>query len=556
MLEKGPNSSSTWQNRSVIAVRMLGLLVGCGFCGAVSRNVVARLGLESSAARALAALVVFSAAQSLLILAAGLLGILSLWPLVGISAVGWAILSLPALRPGDLPSAPPRASGPPAPGKAVLLSFAALGLGGLIVKSFIYPPSTGDALSYHLPKIAQWVQSGAFVWGLNRDPRVWFSAGFELIETWWVVFLHHDALIEWGGLQMVLVAVSAVAVLAESFGASPWLAGVTYGFMPVFLLNATSCGNDLAVAAFVLSGYAFVACGAPRPLQALPLLLAIGVKATGAFGALGVAAFAWAAPRPARGPRGIGAAMAGVGALLAVFWYLRNWIVAGHPLYPLHGAHGEFSWIPQQGAVDLESLQQTLQVLPRRMVDPGPFESLARLQTGWGWGVLPLGVPLFLVALREDPRLRLLAGSFALGACSTLACVWYMDSNLRFVLWFPALFAIGLARQRSPAWLGPALAACLVNFVATLIPVEVGYADHVRTPAGLPRAAAVACVFRDQALTYRLYNHDFSRRVVYPRSLEELRRSGAKVVYLASDPGWAATIREWPRLGQDYYEIR
>src|SRR5262249_3997966 len=155
-------------------------------------------------------------------------------------------------------------------------------------------------LQYHLPKIAESIQAGRFVWGINHDPRIWFSAGFDLIQTWWVVFLRHDVLIELGGVQMALLASLAVVALAEPLGARPGFAGIVYLFIPAVLLQATSCGNDLAVAAFVLSGYALVAVGAPRPLQALPILLAVGVKATGAFAALGIVVFALFRERPPR----------------------------------------------------------------------------------------------------------------------------------------------------------------------------------------------------------------------------------------------------------------
>jgi hypothetical protein len=533
----------------VILLGALGLLVATCFCASAARALQARLGGDSRSADVLVFLLLMVAVQSLLILAAGLTGTLSFWPLTLFSAGGWALLQL---------RKPPRPVLPTAPGGFLgkaLLAMAAVGTLALVVKAFLLSPSTGDALMYHLPKIAEWVQGGRFVWGLNHDPRQWFSAGFELLETWWVVFLHHDALIEIAGLQMTLIAFASIYTLAESLGARPGLAAVVYVFIPSVILGATSCGNDLAVASLTLGGYALVAAGAPRPLQAFPLLLAFGIKATGGFAALGVLAFAFFQGCPRKLRRGETLALAAAGLVLAGFWYARNWIVAGHPLYPFRGSHGEFTWSPQQGGIDVEQLQHTVQVLPRRMLDPYPFESMCRRITGWGWAVLPLGVPALLLALREDRRIRALALSFLFGACATLACVWFQDSNLRFVLWFPALFALSLARRSTPLWVTAALLACALNFAATLVPYELRESRHLWPPPSLPPDAPVACVFRDMAPSYRLYNRDFSRTVSYPRSMEDLRRSGAKYVYLYDPPDWALPIREWPDIGGRFHEV-
>jgi hypothetical protein len=534
----------------VILLRVAGLLLATGFCGSASLALRRRLALESGSAGILVFLLFFTAIQSLIVLTAGLTGTLSFWPLTLFSAVGWGLLQLRKPRLLVRIHPPRDRLG------WMLGAMAAAGGLSLLIKTLLLEPYTGDALQYHLPKIAHWIQSGRFVWGINNDPRVWFSAGFELIETWWVVFLHHDALIELGGVQMALIASAAVYTLAESMDARPGLAGVLYLFIPAVILQATSCGNDLAVAALILAGYALVAAGAPRPIQALPLLLVAGIKATGAFAALGVVAFALFRERPPKLPRWATGALGGVGLLLAGFWYARNFIVAGHPLYPFYGNHGEFTWTPQQAGIDLESLQATIQVLPRRLLDPHPFQSLSRNTSSWGWAMLPLGMPALLLALREDPRYRRLALSFLLGSCATLVCVWPDDSNLRFVLWFPALFALALARRRAPIWIAAALLACVVNFAATVIPYELRYSRHVQPPASLPPAEPVACVFSQAVSSYRLYNPDFSRRVVYPRSLEELRRSGAKYVYLYEPPEWAEPIRDWPTIGGNFHEVR
>jgi hypothetical protein len=528
----------------VILLRIVGLAIATGFCGSAALALRRAWRLENGSVGILVFLLFFTAVQSLVVLAAGLTGTLSFWPMTLATGAGWALLQWRKPPAGVLFALPVDRT------KIALLALAAAGLVSLIIKAFCVGPATGDVLQYHLPKVAEWIQAGRFVWHVNHDPRSWFSAGFELIETWWVVFLHHDRLIELGGIQMAVLAAASVYTLAESMDARPGLAAVVYLFLPAVLLGATSCGNDLAVSAFILAGYALVAAGAPRPLQVFAILLALSVKATGAFAAVGIIAFAFFRDRPPKLPRSAAVALTAAGVLLSGFWYVRNAAVMGHPLYPARGG----TWVVPD--VDIESLQQTIQVLPSRLVDKYPYESTSPRSSAWGWAMLPLGLPALLLVLRQDRRFRLLALSFLIGAGVTLTCVWLQDTSLRFVLWFPALLAIALARQKSPAWAAAAMAACLINLVATAVPYELRHSRHIRVPAAIPPHEPVACVFDQAASCYRLYNPDFSRRVFYPRSMDELRRSGAKWVYLEEMTPWAAPIRDWPLIERKFYEVR
>lgn len=536
----------------MILLRIAGLVIGTGFCVSAALALRRALRMEWGAAGFLVFLLLFTGIQSLLVLAAGLAGLLSFGPLTLFCGAAWIIVAWrnrSALRPSLEP--PHDRSG------ILFLGIALAAFASFLIKTALLSPYTGDALSYHLPKIAEWVRAGRFVWRIHHDPRMWFPAGFELVETWWVVFLRHDALIELGGVQMALIAFAAVFSLAESFGVRAGLASLVYLLLPVVILNVTSCGNDLGAAAMVLAAYALVARGAPRAAQAFPLLLALGMKATGGFAAFGVLLFAAWRERPARElPRWGSAVLAGSGLILAAFWYLRNWAVAGHPFYPFHGIHGEFTWSPQQGGFDIDSLQLAIQDLPHRIEDTHPYESLAENSTAWGWAAVPLGLPALLIALREDRNLRRLAAAFAFGAAVTLCFVWNDGKNLRFVLWFPALLALAVARIEHRLWVGAALLACAVNVAATLVPYEARLASDNRVPAALGPDQPVAVVFRDVAFSYRLYNRDLTRRVVYPRSMEELRASGVKAVQLYEAPEWADPIRRWPELAKGWYEVR
>jgi hypothetical protein len=101
-----------------------------------------------------------------------------------------------------------------------------LAIGGLVLlralaQAWFFAPYNFDSLSYHLTKIPEWIRAGGFTREMGPDTHATFPAGFELVETWWVVFLHHDVLIEMAGVEFLILATLAVYVLAEAFGLAP-----------------------------------------------------------------------------------------------------------------------------------------------------------------------------------------------------------------------------------------------------------------------------------------------------------------------------------------------
>src|SRR6185436_7230100 len=68
----------------------------------------------------------------------------------------------------------------PFPWSPWLTAVAALVLVRVLLQVWFFAPAFGDVLSYHLPKVAEWVRAGAFTREMGSDPRVPFPAGFEL----------------------------------------------------------------------------------------------------------------------------------------------------------------------------------------------------------------------------------------------------------------------------------------------------------------------------------------------------------------------------------------
>lgn len=496
-------------------------------------------------------LVLFTGLQMGTILATGLAGLLSAAPLTLIAAAGLGAMAMARA----LPRPQWRGSRPATPRDWILAGAAAALALSLVVKVFVLSPYWGDALYYHLPNVAEWVRAKRLVFGFMPDVRIWFPMGFELVETWWVVFLGRDTLIEAAGVQMLLIAAMAVRVIARAHDLDARLAGVVFAFTPAIVLHATSCGNDLASAAMVLSAYALVAARCPRALQALPLLIGAGIKPTAIFATSGVLVYALGAGPAARLDRRLAAVLLSAGLVLGGFWYGRNLVLKGHPLYPVYGSDAA-AGLRADPMENLDTLRRTLEDMPRRMTDRYSFNIHSHNATSWGWFVLPWGVPLALIAIRSDPRFRSLAVAFTVGWFATIAMSPLNEMNLRFAVWFPALFALAAARKPGRLVFVAAIAASLVNFAATLAPVERNGADRFRIPETFPREEPIACVSETDAPSYLYYNSDFSRRLVYPDSMDALRASGVKFVLVWSAPPWAPRAgAEWKRVTWRLHEV-
>ena len=435
----------------------------------------------------------------------------------------------------------------------------------LLWQVWFFVPYTADALSYHLPKIAEWIRAGAFTREMGVDSQATFPAGFELLETWWVVFLHHDVVIELAGVEMLALAAVATYALARHVGLpSRWacVAAFLFAMTPGLHLQATSCLNDTAVAALVLSTAVLIVARAPMGVLLLAVGLGLGVKPTYGYALPGLVVLwvlEWRRARPARPALGSGWAIAlgGMGSLVGSFWYLRNWLWFGNPVHPMgaSGMHRDAGGplIIQFGPSVAGLLENVRVMLEQRVLDELAYSGLSRGVSGWGAVAFACGFIALPLALRDaDGRFRRLAIAFV---CSLLAVLllalhdlWYM----RFVLFFPALLAIAvawLARSNRGVIL-PVIAALIVAFLGSWKPEEMP-AAALRSLIDLPwrertlasyhdvvwRGDIIGYYAEDVGESYWLYRPDYSCRVVYLRALtpeglmQEAREAGLEEFY-------------------------
>ncbi len=472
--------------------------------------------------------------QSLIILAAGCSGLLAPLPL----SVGAALLLAGLLFLGEHRFLP-RGFGALMREHPLACGIAALLLLRWMAQVWIFVPHVGDVLTYHLPKIAEWVRAGGFTREMGAHTHVTFPAGYELLETVWVVFLRHDGLIEAASADVLLLAFAAVRALALQLGLAPraavW-AGLAYLLVPGFYLGSLSCLNDSAAAALILTAMAAAFGGGGLPLLATVAGLGLGVKPTFGFALPGICLLAWLS-RGAAVSAGRDWAAAALANVVGAFWYVRNAVWFGNPFYPLGEPNFEDP-TPVQFGPNLVSLWGNLRdLLNIRISDAAaPYSANGDHQAAWGilaFAVGSLGALEFLGASRPFRRL-------ALGFGVSLSCLLLFSLNdpwcLKYVFFFPALLILGAVHGAVELpTLRPVLAAGLaLCFFGTFLSYDLRGSDVWRLweRPFLTRSAAIFDYGRLQGrdpegpvayfggplgATYLLYRPDYSRQVFYPR---------------------------------------
>lgn len=200
------------------------------------------------------------------------------------------------------------------------------------------PPTSGDATAYHLTAPKLWLDWGAM------HPIWWDWATFQ---PFGVEMQYAYAMAVSGGrAAMVVGAFLSGLAAVPVYGLGRELAGRTVGAVAVFLWvgqgvflwEATGAfvevvvGGLLALAAWYGVRFARRA----RPADALLAGVALGAAATTKYHALlAVPVLAVVVLWTGRGRRAVALAAFAAGCAVALPWYVKNWVEAGNPLYPL-----------------------------------------------------------------------------------------------------------------------------------------------------------------------------------------------------------------------------
>jgi hypothetical protein len=435
----------------------------------------------------------------------------------------------------------------------------------LIGQVWFFSPYNYDALSYHLTKIPEWIRAAGFTREMGVDTHATFPAGFELVETWWVVFLHHDVLIEMAGVEFLALGSVATYALAKWAGISgrfSFLAGLIYSLTPGVHLSATSCLNDVPVAALVLATAALIVGRAPLAWVPIAAGMGIGIKPTFLYAVPGLFLLVLLlkrVPRLEAKSRLALFSLASVAFLAGSFWYVRNALWFGNPIHPVGtkglivlGGHVQIQFGPSfssgwKNLVDLAN--------DRIYDDRVGYSALLSHTSGWGSLAFGCGLVALLVAVRSNRNLRLLFLGLSVSLLSVLFLVNHDPWCLRFVLFYPALFAVAVASlaEQSQSVLVLAGAALAFEFLGTMLPIELPVTHlkvlaaqrwHERSMAPIfgvrVPTESVAYFVREpvhnRGESYLLYGPDYSIRPLY------LRAETAVEVRAEMDSGGVQTL--------------
>lgn len=534
-------------------------------------------------------------------LVAGLSGLLRPLPMAGLALAGGTVLILlPGTRRqlGSLPRAVQetachlRAWWSSLP-RWMRWTTTALVLFGLIRFAFlivVLPPFVWDSLTYHLTNVAHWTQAGRIELFDAPVIRIYTPANYETLAAWFTVFLHHDLVVEAAGLPAYALGLLAVYALARELGSSrpaAWLASLTYASMPALLLATTGTKNDPHMAAYFLSALAIIAglfnqaSDAPKGnslgqllLLVVLVLFAFGTKAYMMHLTLALIVFAvlgmwwrrqwslWAERVRSSwssfvakqlGAKLVLLGILGAGLFLGGYWNVRNWVITGNPFYPYGVAIGGASVLPEgdrTARLNLARLESNLQSLGEKFGDTKqPVSPDLPNTTGWGWFVYGMGIPVLLWGLIRRRHVRGLTITFGLGLLMIFLSDRPSPWNMRYVIWFPALFSIAYAEWVDSIWEAKRT-IILVAMLLTFITMGLNYAMtlnygiispdqfqqmlersvwnrqsatlKVNMPAEyenaivyVPKDALLGYNVGSNGFIYPLYRADFSQRIVY-----------------------------------------
>lgn len=217
-------------------------------------------------------------------------------------------------------------------------------LGRIVITALLGFPEEFDTLMYHIPLIDQWLRARSLY---APDDAVWYNpANSELIGLWLVAPFSGDFLVGLVNVPPLLLLVAVSVELGTELGLTRLLshfAALSIMSNQVMFRQTIDAKNDLAVLALFIATYAIgLRYLRERRWQLLPYVAAaFGLLCGVKYYAAGYAATAWLvflAATCVRGLRVPATRLVFAALLGAIFhsgyWYIRNFLVTGTPVYP------------------------------------------------------------------------------------------------------------------------------------------------------------------------------------------------------------------------------
>jgi hypothetical protein len=469
-------------------------------------------------------------------------GLIGLWPLLVFHVAVAVVLLACGLRPARVSPREVRESVLRAtPGVPLRLLLAATALAAIALLALVcrVPPNNQDGLTYHMTRVAVFLQHGTLdAWAAPDLRLTVMPANAELLILWQVALLRHDltaGLVQWMSWVGTMLAVFGIGREAGLPRARAAFGALAFGALPAAVLQATSVQNDLTTAFFVAVALFFgsraLDVGVPGALLAgASFGLALGTKPTAALALPAFALFLAARVRSRGGPwpwRRLGQLCAsgalGV-ALLGSYVYVQNVRRFGSPSGPpvfrdlmspsrpsprdlwSNGARLALRLLDPAGSVPPDTRAASwlvrgygrvqdewfrrLSVAPsipadfqgvgwRRFDGLRPHEDLALFGPLYG-AVLLLGATWALVRSRGDPRMRALGAGTLLYLAGIATVFRYQQFHGRLLLTAAAIGGplLGIAFRDRPGWARQASNLLLASACVSALVACVLYNDR------------------------------------------------------------------------------
>jgi hypothetical protein len=322
--------------RLVVLLAVNALLCVAAF--RLARHLSGRSGIGS----VMDGLLIVYAVQYLSVCLTGLLGVLSAESMYGLATLASLVMLYVARRRQPLPAQKWSAD-------RILVGAAALFVVGYLI-GFAWVQGAAsfpgdDALTYHLPIPAIWLRDHRLslqtIWFFNPANTYSPMAG-ETFITWLLAPVGNDVVVRYVQMPAMLLLLAAMIEVITGLGMRPGaaaLVALAAVLCRAIVAQAALVKDDLFLAAFFMTAVAGLA--PPRLADRLGpwrVGIAAGLFLATKYTALPMAPLlllAVDAPLRAGWKRRHWLIAVGCVVLLAGPWYLRNWIVAGNPLYPV-----------------------------------------------------------------------------------------------------------------------------------------------------------------------------------------------------------------------------
>jgi len=132
----------------------------------------------------------------------------------------------------------------------------------LFTQGLLYPPTNWDSMTYHLPRIMQWIQHGSLAYYPTHIVRQLYQPPFAEYAILQTVLLNKSDLFAFAIQFMYYILVTFTVIEITSYFSKKsnvrWVAGLLCIFLPEAVLQATSTQNDLVVSFFIAASILFL----------------------------------------------------------------------------------------------------------------------------------------------------------------------------------------------------------------------------------------------------------------------------------------------------------